>query len=532
MVPPSEWNLKMQQNEVHFDETKGQKNVFGALLEARNRVGGKTIAIEDADGRELSYNELVQASFALGQAFKKDTFREENVGVFLPTSVGAAICFFALNAYGRTPAMLNFTAGSANLISACETAKIKIIITAHQFIEKAGLSDLVDELKKETQFIYLEDLRKELGLKEKVAGGLGPIIPWAYRYHEHWDETGVVLFTSGTEGAPKGVVLSHANLVANIEQILQHVSGMLSSKDVIFNPLPTFHCFGLTGGMLLGLFAGIKVVLHPSPLQIKEIPKRVAETKSTILFATDTFLSQYARSAQNNELACLRYAVCGAESVKDETRQLVKKKFEIDILEGYGATEAAPVLAVNQPELNRHGAVGRPLPGVKLKFEEVEGISGAGRMKAKGPNVMRGYLFADRPGEIQPVEDDWHDTGDIVSQDKDGVLTIRGRLKRFAKIAGEMVSLAAIENCAQSLWPEYQHAAASVPDKRKGEQIVLLTTFEQADRTDLLRWYQNHGVSELSLPKNIFFVEEIPILASGKLDLGKVQAMAKDLKKA
>ncbi|MFC7290526.1 AMP-binding protein [Hirschia litorea] len=516
----------MSEFETYFDVAKAQKNVFGALLEARKKSGGKTIALEDADGRKLSYDDLVRASFALGSALTKNTDTEEAIGVMLPTSAGALISFFAVNAFGRVPAMLNFTAGLSNIQSACKAAGIKKIVTATQFIEKANLGDLRDSLNKDVEFLYLEDVRENLSLTDKIYGGAGPILPSLFRFKAHWDSTAVILFTSGTEGAPKGVALSHLNLVSNVQQILQHVSGMLTKNDVIYNPLPTFHCFGLTAGALIGLLSGIKVVLHPSPLQIKEIPKRISETNATILFATDTFLSQYARASHNDELSKLRYVVCGAESVKDETRQLVKKKFNIEILEGYGATEAAPVLAVNQPNLNRSGTVGRPLPGVKLHFEEVEGISGAGRMKASGPNVMKGYIFVDDPKVIQPVEDMWHDTGDVVSQDEDGSLTIRGRLKRFAKIGGEMVSLAVVENCAKSIWPDFEHAAAVLPDDRKGEQIILLTTTPQAERMDMLHWLQNHGVSELSMPRKLYYVEEIPLLGSGKMDIGKVQAIA------
>ncbi len=519
----------MSEFETYFDVAKAQKNIFGALLEARDKSGGTRIAIEDSDGKTFSYNDLVRASFALGHALTRNTQNEEAIGIMLPTSAGSIISFFAVTAFGRVPAMLNFTAGLSNIQSACKAAGIKKIVTAHQFIEKANLAELESFLSESVTFLYLEDIRENLALIDKFYGALGPIFPSILRSKSHWDATAVILFTSGTEGTPKGVALSHLNLVSNVKQILQHVSGMLSSEDIIYNPLPTFHCFGLTAGALIGLLSGIKIILHPSPLQIKEIPKRIFETNATILFATDTFLSQYARASNNNELAGLRYVVCGAESVKDETRQLVKRKFDIEILEGYGATEAAPVLAVNQPTLNRSGTVGRPLPGVKLHFKEVEGIAGAGRMIASGPNIMKGYMFVEEPEIVQPLKDSWHDTGDIVSQDEDGSLTIRGRLKRFAKIGGEMVSLAVVENCAKSIWPDYEHAAAVLPDDRKGEQIVLLTTTPNAERMDMLHWLQNHGVSELSMPRKLFYVEEIPLLGSGKMDIGQVQLLAEDL---
>jgi len=512
-----------------YDPRNAELGVFDALLAARKEYGGKKVALHDADDRKLTYDDIIRAAFALGSALRKDTKRGEAVGIMLPTGAGAVITFFALNAYGRVPAMLNFTAGPRNMRAALKAAKVKRIATAHAFIEKAELQPLVDALKDDVEFIYLEDVRAALGVRDKAAGALGPVLPWAFAAHPAHKSAAVILFTSGTEGDPKGVVLSHFNIVANVHQVLAHVPEALGPEDILFNPLPTFHCFGLTAGALLPLLGGMKSVLHPSPLQTKIIPKRVEETGSTILFATDTFLNQYIRACSGDELGKLRFAVCGAERVRDETRQLVRKRFNVELLEGYGATEAAPVIAVNQPGRNRPGTVGRPLPGMMLKFEPVPGIENGGRMLVRGPNVMIGYLSADRPGELQKLPDGWHDTGDVVSQDSEDFLTIRGRLKRFAKIGGEMVSLAVVENVASTLWRDHDHAAAVLPDKRKGEQIVLLTTCPKADRSELQHWAQDHGVNELSLPRKIFQVDAIPVLGTGKMDLGAVQKLAAEL---
>jgi acyl-[acyl-carrier-protein]-phospholipid O-acyltransferase / long-chain-fatty-acid--[acyl-carrier-protein] ligase len=512
-----------------YDPRNAEMSVFSALLAARRQYGGKKIALHDADDRKLAYDDIVRAAFALGHALKKGTKRGEALGVMLPTGAGAVITFFAVNAYGRVPAMLNFTAGARNIKAALTAAKVKRIITAHAFIEKAELGELVRELDADVDFVYLEDVRAALGAGDKAAGALGPIAPWMFAKHIDHKAPAVILFTSGTEGDPKGVVLSHFNIVANVHQVLAHVPEALGLDDVLFNPLPTFHCFGLTAGALLPLLGGMKSVLHPSPLQTKVIPKRVEETGATILFATDTFLNQYIRACQGDELGKLRFAVCGAERVRDETRQLVRKRFNVELLEGYGATEAAPVIAVNQPGMNRHGTVGRPLPGTELKFEPVPGIENGGRMLVRGPNVMQGYLSASKPGELQMLPQGWHDTGDVVGQDDEGYLTIKGRLKRFAKIGGEMVSLAVVENCASTLWREHDHAAAVIPDKRKGEQIVLLTTYPKADRSELQRWAQDHGVNELSLPRKIFQVPSIPVLGTGKMDIGAVQKLASEM---
>jgi acyl-[acyl-carrier-protein]-phospholipid O-acyltransferase/long-chain-fatty-acid--[acyl-carrier-protein] ligase len=357
---------------------------------------------------------------------------------------------------------------------------------------------------------------------------VGSFIPhWAVKSWPHHDDTAVVLFTSGTEGDPKGVVLTHANILANVEQVRAHID-LYPGKDVLFNPLPTFHCFGLTVGAVMPLLVGIKAVCHPSPLHVKEITKRIRKTKATILLATDTFISQYARASDEGDLATLRLAVCGAERVRDETRQLLRRRCNMEILEGYGVTEAAPVIAANQPGANRLGTVGKLMAGMEWRLEPVEGIPNAGRLFVRGPNVMKGYLKPDQPGVLHPLADGWHDTGDVVVMDEEGFLAIRGRVKRFAKIGGEMVSLAVVENCASALWPDNMHAAVAVADGRKGEQIVLVTDAKEANRAELVAWAQNHGVPELSVPRKIVHVDHVPVLGTGKTDYGNVAKVAND----
>lgn len=507
-----------------FDLSRAQASVFGALLHARSRFGGSREILVDGDERKLTYDEIVRASFALGNALRNGTRKGDAVGVLLPTGAGAVIAFFALQAYGRVPAMLNFTAGARSLLSACRTAKVKRIVTARRFIELGKLEGLIAELGAEMEIILLEDVRENLSLFDKAAGAIGPFAPWLVRAHPSPEDTGVILFTSGTEGDPKGVVLSHLNLLANVEQVRAHI--VLTQDDIVFNPLPTFHCFGLTVGALMPLFLGLRAIMHPTPLHARTIVERVRDAKATILLATDTFMSQYARAGDQGDLNSVRLAVCGAERVRDETRQLVRRKYNIEILEGYGVTEAAPVIAANQVGANRPGTVGRLMAGMRYRLEPVEGIANGGKLIVQGPNVMRGYLRPDAPGEVIPLHDGWHDTGDIVSVDEDGYIAIRGRIRRFAKIGGEMVSLAVVENCASSLWPDDQHAAAAIPDGRKGEQIILFTTHQQASRDDLLGWAKNHGVTELSVPRRIIPVSAIPVLGTGKTDYGHVQKLA------
>lgn len=510
---------------IPFQEKRTHIDLFSALLRAKKEFGGSKKAIIDGDERALTYNDIIRFSFALGSALKKGTKPGETVGIMLPTGVGAVLAFYAVLAFARVPAMINFTAGSSNIKSAMRAGQISRIITAHKFIEVGALEPLIENLESDANFVYLEDVRENLSISNKIAGALGPILPRLFRSPAHHQKPGVILFTSGTEGEPKGVVLSHKNVLANVDQVLAHIA-LSSETDSLFNPLPTFHCFGLTVGAVLPLMAGVPVTCHPSPLQPKEIAKRIRKTGATIALATDTFISQYARAGSEGDLDSVRLAVCGAERVKDETRQLVRKKFNIEILEGYGATEAAPVIAANKLEANKPGTVGLLMEGMESDLVPVEGIEDGGRLRVRGPNVMQGYLRASNPGVIEQPNEGWHDTGDIVAIDDEGFIRIMGRVKRFAKIGGEMVSLAVVENCASAIWPDNMHAAATLPDPRKGEQIILLSDTAEANRSDILAWCQNHGTPELAVPKKVFLVEEIPVLGTGKLDYGAVQKLA------
>ncbi|GLQ21758.1 AMP-binding protein [Algimonas porphyrae] len=503
-----------------------RRSLMDAFLEACRTNGPKTAILVDGDGRNLTYAELRRAAFALSSPLRNKTQNGETVGVLLPTGAGAVIALLSLHAAGRTPAMLNFTAGIQNLRAAAETAPLKTIVTAHKFVELAGLSSLVSELSEFADILYLEDMREEIGLSGKVRAVLGPVFPKFFLPAASPDETAIVLFTSGTEGNPKGVALTHANILSNVEQIEQHVE--LEETDVFFNPLPTFHCYGLTAGTLWPLFSGYKVVLHPSPLQTKTVAKRIFKTRATILFATDTFLQQYMRASNDGGLNSLRIAVCGAERVREETRKTAEDRFSFEVLEGYGVTECAPVLAANQPGDIRNGTIGKMLPGIETRLEPVEGLQEGGRLWVRGPNIMKGYIKPDNPGQVTPLDDGWHDTGDVVSVDEEGYFVIRGRIKRFAKIGGEMVSLTVVENCASAVWPDHMHAAAIVPDPRKGEQIILVTDYPDAKRQDLLRWAQTHGVPEIAVPKKILSVDSLPVLGTGKLDYLTVTRMAKD----
>ena len=507
-------------------ERRSKRAIFQAYLDSARKHGANTVALTDGDGKKFTFKEITRAAFALGGALARKTSKQEKVGILLPTGAGAIIAFLALLSRERIPAMMNFTAGPRNILAACKAAQVSRIVTAKKFVELAGIENLIEELAANVDIIYLEDVKEELNWQDKFIAVAGPILPTILAATPHYDDTGVVLFTSGTEGTPKGVALSHRNIISNIEQISAHVH--LLPTDIFFNPLPTFHCYGLTAGALWPILNGHPVVFHPSPLQTKIIPKRIFETGSTVLFATDTFISQYMRASEDGAMSSLRIAVCGAERVRDETRQAAEKRFGFEVLEGYGVTEASPVLAANQPGDIRAGTVGQMLPGIEVRVDPVEGLENAGRLHVRGLNIMKGYLTPDEPGVIKPTPEGWHDTGDIVAIDDKGYVSIRGRLKRFAKIGGEMVSLAVVENCASAVWPDNLHAAAILPDPKKGEQIVLVTDRQDAPRGLLLAWAQSHGVAELAVPKKIVTVDEVPVLGTGKIDFLKVKTLAEE----
>lgn len=507
-----------------FELARTRVTLFEALLRARDERGGKYKILEDHDRKVMTYDDIVRYAFALGGKLDTLIKRRETAGIMLPTGVGCTIAFFALHAIGRTPAMLNFTAGTMNLRSACDAANVKKILTSRLFIKKANLQDLEAELSKFAKLIYLEDIRKSIDFGDRIIAGVKGLFPRTFAAKANPDDTGVILFTSGSYGAPKGAVLSHANIVANVEQAHAHVP--FDPDWSFFCPLPMFHCFGLTGGALLPLFTGHKTFLFPSPLAVKDIPKLIKETGANVFFATDTFAQQYARNAADGDMNCIRLMVCGAERVKPETRELYMQRFGVELLEGYGATEASPVISVNIPETNRHGTVGQFLPDIEWRLEPVPGIEGGQKLYVRGPNVMRGYLDPTKPFGIDLLPQGWHDTGDVVDVDADGFIRILGRVKRFAKVGGEMVSLNAVEGYAQAVWPDRLHAAIALPDSRKGERIILFTDKQGAEVDELQAWCKANGASELAIPKRIVVIDDIPVLGSGKTDYVVLQRMA------
>ena len=514
-------------SDMMFETGNHQRTLFSALIDARRTHGGNHKVLEDIRRKPMSYNALIAQTLALGRKLEPLTSRGENVGLLLPNSNTTVAVFLGLQVVNRTPAMLNFSSGPRNLLSACKTARIRILLTSRRFVIQAKLEQTVESLRDTVTILFLENLAESISGGDKARAFLLSLtVPLWYREgdSESAQKPAVILFTSGSEGEPKGVALSHANLLANREQLAARLD--LNAQDTILNALPMFHAFGLTAGTLLPLFYGMRTLLYPSPLHYRIIPEIAYDINATILFGTNTFLAGYAKHAHPYDFYSVRYVFAGAEKLQDDTRRLWVDKFGIRVLEGYGTTETSPILAANTPMFYKEGTVGRFMPGVDWQIESVEGVEGGGRLHVAGPNIMLGYLHPDRPGQIDPPHSrfggGWYDTGDIVHVDRDGFVRLLGRVKRFAKIAGEMISLSVIEEIAVQIAQGQLHAAVAVSDERKGERIVLVTQSRELERAMFIHQVQNLGYSELHVPRDILYNKEIPILGSGKIDYPSV----------
>lgn len=504
-----------------FDSSPLGTTLTRSLLDARHTHGGSHIIAEDQQRMPLRYDSFVARSYALARAIGKlDSNPALPLGLMLPNTTTTALAFFGIQAAGRVAAMINYTSGPAAILACCRAANIQSIISSRRFIALGKLEPVTEALSAAgVRVIYLEDLPRSLSPFDKGLTLLARIWPgaaYALLPKRQADDAAVILFTSGSEGLPKGVALSHRNILANRYQLASVID--FGPQDIVFNCLPIFHAFGLTGGMLLPLLSGIKVFFYPSPLHYRIVPELIYDSDATILFGTDTFLAGYARFADPYDFYALRYVFAGAEKLKDTTRRTWMERYGIRIFEGYGATETAPVVSVNTAMHYRAGSVGRMLPGQTARLEPVEGIQDGQRLLVRGPNVMLGYLKSDQPGVLQPAVDGWYDTGDIVSISADGFITIKGRAKRFAKIAGEMVSLAAVEDYITAAHPGFQHAVIALPDDRKGEQLILATTQPDLTREAVLAAARAAQHGELMVPRQIVMLAALPLLGSGKTD--------------
>ena len=508
---------------------QAQKNrtLFEAFLDAVDKFGSGYKLIEDLNETEETYQDLLKKSLALGKLATKVSAPNEAVAVLMPNITNTLALILGMSAFNRIPAMLNYTAGTAGMQNACIAANIKTVITSHKFIEAANLESVVANFQN-LNIVYLEDLRAQFGMMDRA---------WLMGYALHYprsametnrhDQPAVILFTSGSEGKPKGVVHSHKSILANVAQISAVLD--FNPTDKMMMVLPVFHSFGFTG-TLIALLNGIKIHVFPSPLQYKVIPEIIYDRGCTLFFATSTFLANYAKFAHPFDFYKLRIVVAGAEKLNEEVRKTYSEKFGIRILEGYGTTECAPVISANTPIANLSGSVGQFVPGLEHKLEAVPGIETGGLLHVRGENVMMGYYLFDAPGVLNPPQTEyglgWYNTGDIVDVDAQGFVHIKGRVKRFAKVAGEMVSLEMVEQIANTAAPAHQHAASSISDAQRGECIILFTTDTQLKREDLQIVAKNLSLPELAVARKIICIGAIPLLGTGKTDYVTLKQMA------
>jgi acyl-[acyl-carrier-protein]-phospholipid O-acyltransferase/long-chain-fatty-acid--[acyl-carrier-protein] ligase len=517
---------QMVRQQFEVEMAFGPQNVLSAVAETARKLPGHII-LEDTTLQTLTYRKLMVGADVLAHALRGTVTGGERVGLLMPNVNATPVVILALWRLGKVPAMLNFSSGTPTMLACAELAGLKHIVTSRAFLERTRLN-ADDFVKAGLSLIYLEDVRAGITGSRKFLTLLRHFfIPESViRSSPSAGSTAVIVFTSGSEGVPKGVELTHGNILANIRQMLAVTD--LTDRDRLFNCLPLFHSFGLTTGAFLPLVRGIYVFLYPSPLHYRMVPSVLYDRDCTVFISTNTFLSGYARKAHPYDFRSIRVLFAAAEKLQEATALAWSQKYGVRILEGYGATECAPCLSVNTPLEPCYGSVGRLLPGMEHKLEPVEGVAGGGRLFVRGPNVMKGYLNAEANAKFQALGG-WYDTGDIVSVDAEGYLHILGRLKRFAKVSGEMVSLTAVEDALAGAFPHYglhcQIAVITRPEENKGEALIAVTNEPKLTLDEIRDAIKAKGLTNLSAPREIKVVKEIPKLGTGKVNHRELQAL-------
>lgn len=516
---------QMVRQQFEVEMTFGPQNVLSAVAESARKHPGHVI-LEDATQQALTYRKLMVGADLLAHALRGTVTGGERVGLLMPNVNATPVVVLALWSLGKVPAILNFSSGTSTMLACAELAGLKHIITSRAFLERARLN-VDDFVKAGIKLIYLEDVRAGISGSRKFFTLLRHVFnpQSTIRNPPAGGSTAVIVFTSGSEGVPKGVELTHGNVLTNIRQMLAVTD--FTNGDRLFNCLPLFHSFGLTVGTLLPLVRGIYVFLYPSPLHYRTVPAALYERDCTVFLSTNTFLNGYAHKAHPYDFRSVRCVFAAAEKLQEATALIWSQKYGVRILEGYGATECAPCVSVNTPLEPRWGSVGRLLPGMEYKLEPVEGVAEGGRLFLRGPNVMKGYLNAEANATFQSLGG-WYDTGDIVSVDAEGYLHILGRLKRFAKVSGEMVSLTAVEDALAGAFPQHglrcQVAIITRPEEGKGEALIAVTNEPKLTPDEIRDAIKAKGLTNLSVPREIKVVKEIPKLGTGKVNHRELQA--------
>ena len=505
-------------------------------------------AVADIEGVEISHIKFITGVLLFSKKIKSYS-PEQNIGLLLPSSGGGAIASIAILSLGKTLVNLNFTAGKKALYSAATQAEVKHIYTSRKFLDKMlerGI-DLASYFP-DSKLLMLEDIKEEISTLSRITTLLKAIILPAsiirnsYFKDVSMNDTAAILFSSGSEGSPKGVKLSHSNIAANAKQASIELGAV--DSDVIMSTLPTFHAFGFAITTLMPLSEGIPIVCHADPKDVTTIASGIQKYSGTILVGTPTFLRMYSinKKVTSESMQSLRLVVAGAEKLRTEVREGFEAKFKIPVYEGYGTTETSPGASVNLPDIkapyklrNRPGTVGKAFSGTEFRIVDPDSLESIptgedGLILIGGPQIMKGYLkMPEKTAEVIEVIDGyrWYRTGDKGHLDKDGFLTIVDRYSRFAKIGGEMISLTIVEEeildaCNDN---ELEIAATCLPDQRKGEKIILLAT-NNLDKNKLKKLLSVANVNPLYHPAQIIMVKEIPKLGSGKTDFGVTKKIA------
>jgi acyl-[acyl-carrier-protein]-phospholipid O-acyltransferase/long-chain-fatty-acid--[acyl-carrier-protein] ligase len=508
-------------------EAVAYKPLYECFLDAVAKHGRRVRIIEDHADQPHTYGDVLRLSLAMSRILRRCTMDHETVGVFLPNVIATVAVVLGLSAAGRVPAMLNYSDGPQGVEGARIAADLRTVITSRRFVERPQFQPMQDVLNR-CRLVFLEDERDRFGLLDRFwLLGFAMWMPRRIAARQSTRDAAVVLFTSGSEGRAKGVVLSHHSIVANVAQMRAVFD--FSPVDKVLNPLPLYHAYSFTAGMILPLITGTRVNLFISPLRYRAVAETAYRRDCTILLGTSTFLSFYARHATPVDFSRMRHVISGGEKLSPDVARIWMDKFGVRIMEGYGSTECGPVIALSTTAAFRRGAVGRFLPGMDYRIEPIQGIDQGGALHVRGPNLMLGYYTNQNPGVVEatqsPFGEGWYDTGDVAEVDQDGFVFIVGRIKRFAKIAGEMVSLDLVEHVAREASPEFHHAAVLGMQTHDGETTLLFTTDSTLTRSRLLETAKSLGMRELHVARRLKKVRELPLLASGKIDYGTLKTL-------
>ena len=497
-----------------------------------------SFAMADTTGKKLTYGKTLIGGMILARWLRGHCSGKESiVGIMLPASVGGALANVAVLLAGKTPVNLNFTAGKEAIQSAIEQCSIGTILTSRVFLTKAKL-ERIDGM------VMLEDLMGRITSWQKIRTALAAFLlpTWVLqRLHNSGqaatEALATVAFSSGSTGEPKGIMLTHRNILSNIEAM--HQLFPLTSQDCIAGVLPFFHCFGFTCTLWFPLLTGAGVAYHPNPLDAKAVGELVFEHKATFMVGTATFCNGYTRRCSREEFASLRHVIVGAEKLQEPVARAFREKFGVDLLEGYGCTEMSPVVSVNVPGGGlKPGTIGRPLPGVSAKVVDRETgkplpCNQEGLLLVNGPNRMAGY-WGQPEKTAEVFRDGWYVTGDIAAIDEEGFLRITDRLSRFSKIGGEMVPYIKVEEAINRILGDSCCAVTGIPDPQKGERLVVLYTRSDVAPEKLREQLLQTDLPRLWIPKreSFYCVEALPTLGIGKTDLRQVKILAVQLSQA